>query len=245
MTPKDKRLFLETYQESSCLAEALEKCHVSEYAVRCECAKDETFSRKFREIAKAKARKGGRIVTDEMRRERKEKFLKAYAEGRTFMESIKIAGFSTHSFQTAKDNDREFADAYAKIARGSGTNSLRKQQKIEEYKGKTQVCIKCGRELPIVFFQYGARKSCSDCCQKRKENMYHNLEETTAIKKLRRQIDEADAMCEIHAKNLDVPKYIEASRKANVLKQKLDALLHSSKTAESGANVYHINVSNK
>ena len=58
MKPKDKEEFLQTYTDSKCLAEALEKCHVSEYAVRCECAKDETFSRKFREIAKAKARKG-------------------------------------------------------------------------------------------------------------------------------------------------------------------------------------------
>jgi len=244
MTEKDKIELLQTYTDSKNLAEALEKIHLSEHALRKARKEDTEFNAKFVEIAnKHKFTPEGRVIDEEAYKIRKEKFLEAYAGGLTFMEAIKVAGFTTHSFQTQKERDKEFARRYASIVRGVGTNSLRLKKHYENYNGKTLVCVKCGRELPVVYFNYGQRKSCTDCCRFRRETMKMHVEEKKEMRIMRKRIEEADKECERLAMKLDTEGYIKARRQADILKQKYESLLVGAKNEY--ATVYHINVSNK
>lgn len=234
MTEEEKIEFIKTYSESKCLAEALEKLHISEYAVKEERKRDADFEEKFKDIAN---RHQYRIVDEEVYQERKKRFLAAYASGMNFFQAIKVAGLKTHAFQYQKETDKEFARRYKEIARPIGFHSYQR----ETQKG-TKICVKCGRELPSSRFDIG-RKSCNECLRERRELIKINIEEKREIQKIKKKIVAADNECQRLANLLDTNGYLDARRNADILKQKYESLLVKAKGEY--ATVYHINLTNR
>lgn len=212
---KRKENFLQVYKETKCLRETYAKTDVSRYEYETWRNTDADFNILSGAISRQSWSK--KRLPDEMIVERKKSFIEAYKKGIGFVEALKEAHISTHQFNDWKKSDKDFADEYAKISP----------------KNITKVCEKCGRELPKSSFT-GNHKFCNVCFEETKREKLYNGKnyENNESKKLLEQIKDVQKECDTYSLQLNVEKYIQASRRLYLLKMKYQ------RVREQPRNVY-------